>query len=59
MVLGARPQQIRASLPLGLRLLARGTILRVIGAWLARRAMQAILFRVSALNLAALAGLSA
>jgi len=39
-----------------LRLLACGTILGVIGAWLAGRAMQTVLFHVPALNLATLAG---
>ncbi|MEJ7617864.1 MAG: FtsX-like permease family protein, partial [Pyrinomonadaceae bacterium] len=50
MALGALPAQIgRQFLSLGLRLLALGTILGVIGAWLAGRAMQSILFGVPAL----------
>jgi len=57
MALGARPEQIRSQFfSLALRLLAYGTILGVIGAWLAGRAMQAVLFHVPALNLAILAG---
>ena len=57
MALGARPQQIRSQfLSLSLRLLASGTILGVIGAWLTGRAMQAVLFHVPPLNLAILAG---
>jgi ABC-type antimicrobial peptide transport system permease subunit len=57
MALGARPEQIRGQFfYLGLRLLSCGTILGVVGAWLAGRAMQTILFHVSALNLAILAG---
>ena len=57
MALGAQPQQIRIQfLSLSLRLLAGGTILGVIGAWLTGQAMQAVLFRVQPLNLAILAG---
>jgi ABC-type antimicrobial peptide transport system permease subunit len=57
MALGARPEQIWSQFfSLGLRLLSCGTILGVVGAWLAGRAMQTILFHVSALNLAILAG---
>ena len=57
MALGAQPGQIRSQfLSLSLRLLAGGTILGVIGAWLTGRAMQAVLFHVQALNLAILAG---
>jgi predicted permease len=52
MALGAQPAQIRSQFfYLSLRLLAGGTILGVIGAWLTGRAMQAVLFRVAALNL--------
>jgi ABC-type antimicrobial peptide transport system permease subunit len=55
--LGAQSGQIRNHfLYLSLRLLAGGTILGVIGAWLTGRAMQAVLFHVPALNPAILAG---
>jgi predicted permease len=55
--LGAQSGQIRSQfLYLSLRLLAGGTILGVIGAWLTGRAMQAVLFHVPALNPAILAG---
>jgi predicted permease len=54
--LGARPEQIRSQFfSLAFRLLAFGTMLGVIGAWLAGRAMQAVLFHVPALSLAILA----
>jgi ABC-type antimicrobial peptide transport system permease subunit len=57
MALGARPEQIRSQFfSLALRLLGCGTILGVIGAWLAGRAMQTVLFHVPALSLAILAG---
>jgi predicted permease len=57
MALGAQPGQIRKQFfYLSLRLLAGGTILGVIGAWLTGQAMQAVLFHVPALNLAILAG---
>jgi len=57
MALGARPEQIRGQfVSLALRLLACGTILGAIGAWLAGRAMQTVLFHVPALNFAILAG---
>ncbi len=57
MALGARPEQIRSQFfSLALRLLACGTILGVLGAGLAGRAMQTVLFHVPALNLAILAG---
>jgi predicted permease len=57
MALGAQPGQIRSQFfYLSLRLLAGGTILGVIGAWLTGRAMQAVLFHVPALNPAILAG---
>ena len=47
MALGARPEQIRGQFfSLALRLLAGGTILGLIGAWLTGRAMQAVLFHV-------------
>ena len=48
MALGARPDQIRGQfLALALRLLAGGTILGSIGAWLAGRAMRTMLFQVA------------
>ncbi len=57
MALGAQRNQIGAQfLSLGLRLLAAGTILGLIGAWLAGRAMQSVLFDVPVLPLATLAG---
>jgi predicted permease len=57
MALGAQPGQIRSQFfYLSLRLLTGGTILGVIGACLAGRAMQAVLFHVPALNLSILAG---
>jgi len=57
MALGAQPGQIRTQfLSLCLRLLAGGTLLGVIGACLTGRAMQAVLYHVSPLNLAILAG---
>jgi predicted permease len=56
MALGARPEQVRGLfVSLGLRLLAAGTVLGVVGAWLTGQAMQAILFQVPALHLATLA----
>jgi putative ABC transport system permease protein len=55
MALGAQRHQIGTQfLSLGLRLLAAGTILGVIGAWLAGRAMQSVLFDVSTLHIATL-----
>ena len=57
MALGAQPRQIRGQFfYLALRLLAGGTILGVVGAWLTGQAMQAVLFHVAALNLPILAG---
>lgn len=57
MALGAQPGQIRSQFfYLSLRLLAAGTALGVIGACLTGRAMQAVLFHVSALSLSILAG---
>ena len=57
MALGAQPGQIRSQFfYLSLRLLAGGTLLGLIGAWQAGRAMQAVLFHVPSLNLAILAG---
>lgn len=55
MALGAQPGQIRSQFfSLSLRLLAGGTLLGVIGAWLTGQAMQAVLFHVPALNLSIL-----
>jgi predicted permease len=57
MALGAQPRQIRIQfLSLSLRLLATGTILGIIGAWLTGQAMQAVLFHVQPLNPTILAG---
>ncbi|MBA2742792.1 MAG: FtsX-like permease family protein, partial [Chthoniobacterales bacterium] len=57
MALGAQTKQIRAQfLSLGLRLLIAGTILGLIGAWLAGRAMQSVLFDVPTLPVATLLG---
>jgi ABC-type antimicrobial peptide transport system permease subunit len=57
MALGARPQQVRAQfLAIGLRLLAAGVGLGLLGAWLTGRAMQPVLFHVPALHVATLAG---
>ena len=56
MALGARPAQIRIQfVSLAFRLLAAGVVLGIIGAWLAGRAMQTVLFRVPALHWATLA----
>ena len=58
--LGARPEQIRRQfLALALRLLASGTILGVVGAWVAGQAMCAVLFHVPAHSPAILAGAAA
>ena len=57
MALGAQRGQIGTQfLSLGLRLLAAGTILGLIGAWLAGRAMRSVLFDVPALPVATLLG---
>jgi predicted permease len=57
MALGAQRSQIGTQfLSLGLRLLAAGTILGLIGAWLVGRAMQSVLFDVPKLPMAALLG---
>ena len=57
MALGARREQIGAQfLSLGLRLLAAGTVLGLLGACLAGRAMQSVLFGVPALHLATFLG---
>jgi ABC-type antimicrobial peptide transport system permease subunit len=50
MAIGAQKKQIGLQfLSLGLRLLAAGTIVGLIGAWLAARAMRSLLFDVPAL----------
>jgi predicted permease len=57
MALGAQRGQIGAQfLSLGLRLLAAGTILGLIGAWLAGKGMQSVLFDVPTLPIATLLG---
>ncbi len=57
MALGAQPARIRRQfLSLSLRLLAGGTLLGLIGAWQAGRAMGTVLFHVQPLNLPILAG---
>jgi predicted permease len=57
MALGAQREQIGAQfLSLGLRLLAAGTIVGLIGAWFAGRAMQSVLFDVPTLHIATLLG---
>jgi ABC-type antimicrobial peptide transport system permease subunit len=57
MAVGAQRWQIGTHfLSLGLRLLAAGTILGLLGAWLAGRAMQSILFDVPTLHVATLSG---
>ena len=58
--LGARPGQVRRDfLLLALRLLAAGMVVGAAGMWAAGRAMQTILFGVSALDLAILTGAAA
>jgi predicted permease len=57
MALGAQPGQIRSQfLQLSFRLLAVGTLLGLIGAWQAGRAMQAVLFHVPSLDVAIFGG---
>jgi len=57
MALGAQPSRIRSQfLSLSLRLLAAGTLLGLIGAWQAGRAMRTVLFHVPPLDLPILAG---
>ena len=57
MAVGAQREQIRAQfLSLGVRLLGAGTALGLIGAWIAGRAMQSVLFGVPALPVATLLG---
>jgi ABC-type antimicrobial peptide transport system permease subunit len=60
MALGATPGQIRNQfLGLALRLLAAGTLLGILGAWLASQAMRTVLFQVPAFPLATLAAAAA
>jgi predicted permease len=55
MALGAQPAQVRRQfMSLALRLLATGTILGVLGAWMAGRAMQTLLFHVPAVHIGTL-----
>jgi predicted permease len=57
MALGAQTRQIASQfLSLGLRLLAAGTLLGLIGAWMAGRAMQSVLFGVPPLHVGTLFG---
>src|SRR5438552_14917943 len=57
MALGAQREQIGTQfLSLGLRLLVAGTLLGLLGAWLAGRAMQSILFDVPTLHVATFFG---
>jgi predicted permease len=57
MALGAQTRQIRTQfLSLGLRLLAAGILLGVMGVWVAGKAMQSVLFGVPTLHLATLFG---
>jgi predicted permease len=56
MALGAQPGRIRIQfLALSLRLLAAGTVLGLLGAWQAGRAMRSLLFQVPPFNVAVLA----
>lgn len=60
MALGARPAQIRAHfLTLALRLLAAGTILGIVGAFLTGQALRSLLFQVAPLHLAIFAAAAA
>jgi predicted permease len=55
LALGAQTRQIRTQfLSLGLRLVAAGIVLGVLGVWVAGKAMQSVLFGVPALHLATL-----
>ena len=55
MALGALPEQIRRQFfSLGVRLLAMGTALGIVGAWISGRAMQSVLFGVPALHMTTL-----
>jgi hypothetical protein len=60
MALGARPEQVRRQfLAIAMRLLAAGTTLGLLGAWLASRTIEAVLFQVPALDVATLAATAA
>jgi len=60
MALGAQREQIGVQfLALGLRLLVAGTLLGLLGAWLAGKAMQNVLFDVPPLHLGILLGTAA
>ncbi|HWB86168.1 MAG TPA: ABC transporter permease [Bryobacteraceae bacterium] len=60
MALGARPEQIGAQfLWLALRLLAAGTIIGMMGAWMTSQAMRAVLFHVPAFSPQILTGSAA
>ncbi|HEV3242929.1 MAG TPA: ABC transporter permease [Chthoniobacterales bacterium] len=60
MALGAQRGQIGTQfLSLGMRLLVAGTLLGLLGAWLAGKAMQTVLFNVPPLRLAILLGTAA
>jgi predicted permease len=60
MALGAQREQIGAQfLSIGLQLLVAGTLLGLLGAWLAGKAMQSVLFDVPPLHLAILLGTAA
>ncbi len=60
MALGAQPGQIRSAFfTFALRLFAGGAVLGFIGAWLAGKAMQTVLFHVPAHSVTALAGAGA
>ena len=57
LALGAQPQQVRNQIiAIGFRLLIIGTLVGAIGAWIASRAMQSILYGLPALPPAILAG---
>jgi ABC-type antimicrobial peptide transport system permease subunit len=60
MALGARPEQVRTQfLSVALRLLAAGTLLGLLGAWLTGQVMQAILFQVPPLHVPTLTATAA
>jgi predicted permease len=57
MALGARPEDIRRQfLSIGMRLVAVGTILGLIGAWFSGQAMRSLLFHVPPVDISVLAG---
>jgi ABC-type antimicrobial peptide transport system permease subunit len=60
MALGAQRQQIGAQfLGIGLRLIAGGTAVGVVGGWLVGRAMQAVLFDTPGIHLTTFLGIAA